>query len=222
MSLPKTVSIIIIGGGVMGASTAYHLAAKGVRDILLLEKELFFGSGATGRCAGGVRYQFSTEVNIRLSQASLPMLERFEDEIGQPIDYHKWGYLFLLKTQEEIDTFQRNVELQHTLGVNTEWLDGDEIRRRLPMMNLNDIIAGTNNHEDGVVDPNSVVMGYINAAHRLGVTVHSGVEVNGINLNKGKVNGVPPLSEAYQRQSWSTLLDPGRELLLRCQVLLFQ
>ncbi len=190
MTLPKTASIIIIGGGVMGASTAYHLAARGIKEILLLEKEDFFGSGATGRCAGGVRYQFSTEVNIRLSQASLPMLERFEDEIGHPVDYHKWGYLFLLTKDAEIETFKRNVELQHSLGVETEWLDGDEIRRQLPIMKLDDIVAGTNHAKDGVVDPNGVVMGYINAAHRLGVTVRSGIAVDAINLRGGKIAGV--------------------------------
>ena len=190
MALPKTASIIIIGGGVMGASTAYHLATKGAKNILLLEKEDFFGTGATGRCAGGVRYQFSTEVNIRLSQASIPMLERFEDEIGQPVDYRKLGYLFLLKNEKEIDTFKRNMELQHKLGVNTEWLDGDEIHRRLPMMKLDDIIAATNHPEDGVVDPNSVVMGYINASHRLGAIVRSGIAVNEINIKSGKITGV--------------------------------
>ena len=73
----------------MGASTAYHLVLRGQKNILLLEKEEFFGQGATGRCAGGVRYQFSTEVNIRLSLQSLPMLERFKDEIGQEINFHK-------------------------------------------------------------------------------------------------------------------------------------
>ena len=86
MDLPRTADIVIIGGGVMGASIAYHLAARGNNKILLLEKEQFFGQGATGRCAGGVRYQFSTEINIRLSLKSLPMLEGFEAEIGQPID----------------------------------------------------------------------------------------------------------------------------------------
>jgi len=190
LSLPKTASIIIIGGGVMGSSTAYHLAAKGIKDILLLEKEDFFGMGATGRCAGGVRYQFSTEVNIKLSQASIPMLERFEDEIGQRVDYHKWGYLFLLSKDEETEKFKRTVELQHNLGIETEWLNGDEIRQKLPMMNLDDIIAGTNYHKDGVVDPNGVVMGYINAAHRLGVTVRSGIEVDAINIKSGKITGV--------------------------------
>jgi sarcosine oxidase, subunit beta len=190
MSLPKTASVIIIGGGVMGASTAYHLAARGIKEILLLEKEDFFGQGATGRCAGGVRYQFSTEVNIRLSQASLPMLERFEDELGQSVDYHKWGYLFLLTKESEIDIFRRNVELQRSLGVATEWLKDSEIRKRLPMMNLEDVIAGTNHYKDGVVDPNGVVMGYINAAHHLGATIHSNVEVTGINVKGGKITGV--------------------------------
>jgi sarcosine oxidase subunit beta len=190
MNLPKTAEIIIIGGGVMGASTAYHLAKRGVKDVLLLEKEQFFGQGATGRCAGGVRYQFSTEVNIRLSQASLPMLESFEAETSQPIDYHKWGYLFLLTQEKEIDTFKRNVELQYSLGIETEWLDGNEIRRRLPMMNLDDVIAGTNHPKDGVVDPNGVVMGYINAANRHGARVHSGVEVNGISVEGGRITGV--------------------------------
>jgi sarcosine oxidase, subunit beta len=190
MSLPKTASVIIIGGGVMGVSTAYHLAKRGIKEILLLEKEDFFGQGATGRCAGGVRYQFSTEVNIRLSQASLPMLERFEEELGQPIDYHKWGYLFLLTKESEIEVFKRNVYLQRSLGVATEWLKESEIRKRLPMMNLEDVIAGTNHYKDGVVDPNGVVMGYVNAAHRLSARIHSNVEVTGINTKGGKITGV--------------------------------
>ena len=96
MAVPSQAQIVIIGGGVMGASTAYHLARRGVTDIVLLEKQEFWGMGATGKCAGGIRYQFSTEINVRLSQLSLPMLDRFEDELGQAIDLRKCGYLFLL------------------------------------------------------------------------------------------------------------------------------
>jgi sarcosine oxidase subunit beta len=188
--LPKTANIIIIGGGVMGASTAYHLALKGVKGILLLEKEPFFGQGATGRCAGGVRYQFSTEANIRLSLASLPMLERFEEEIDQQIDYRKCGYLIMLTKQEEIDIFEANMLLQHKLGVETEWWTGDQVRDRLPMMRLEDVIAGTFNSRDGLVDPNSVVMGYIKAANRLGVQTLTGIEVAGILTLAEQVTGV--------------------------------
>ena len=77
MTIPNTADIVVIGGGVMGASTLYHLVARGQKNVILLEKDEFFGQGATGRCAGGVRYQFSTEINVRLSLESLQMLERF-------------------------------------------------------------------------------------------------------------------------------------------------
>lgn len=190
MNLPSTADVVIIGGGVMGASTAYHLAARGHKNILLLERDPFFGQGATGRCAGGVRYQFATEVNIRLSLESLPMLHRFEDEIGQAIDYQRSGYLFLLNNETDVAKFRNNVALQHRLGVMTEWLDGDEIRRRLPMMRLDDIIAGAFNADDGIVDPNGVVMGYINAARRLGAAALNDVAVTGISTEGGKVTGV--------------------------------
>lgn len=189
-TLPSTAQILIIGGGVMGASIAYHLAARGQRDILLLEKEAFFGTGATGRCAGGVRYQFATEINIRLSQASLPMLERFEAEIGQAIDYRQTGYLFLLNNETDVAAFRRHLALQHRLGVATEWLDGAEIRRRLPQMRLDDVLGGTINAKDGLVDPNSVVMGYIGAAQRLGARALTGVEVTSIQVQHGRITGI--------------------------------
>ena len=91
MPLPPTAQIVIIGGGVMGASTAYHLAHRGCTDVVLLEQQPFFGMGATGRFAGGIRYQFSTAINVRLSQLSLPMLDRFETELGQPIGLRRDG-----------------------------------------------------------------------------------------------------------------------------------
>ncbi len=190
MNLPSTADIVIIGGGVMGASTLYHLAARGQKNVLLLEKEAFYGTGATGRCAGGVRYQFATEVNVRLSQASLPMLERFEAEIGQAIDYRKTGYLFLLTNEADVATFRHNVALQQRLEVPTEWLDGAEIRRRLPLMRLEDVLAGTFCAEDGLVDPNSVVMGYIGAAQRLGAKAMTGTPVTDLAVENGRISGV--------------------------------
>jgi sarcosine oxidase, subunit beta len=190
MNLPKTADIVIIGGGVMGASTAYHLAARNQSNILLLEREQFFGQGATGRCAGGVRYQFATENNIRLSLASLPMLERFEQELGQAIDYNQCGYLFLLSEARDIRVFRNNYQLQRELGVMTEWLDGDELRYRLPLMQLGDVQAGTFHAKDGLVDPNSVVMGYVQAAQRLGVRAETGIDVTGIHVAGGGVQAI--------------------------------
>src|SRR5512134_2145399 len=125
MDTPKTADIVIIGGGVMGASAAYHLAKRGIRNVVLLEKEEFFGTGATGRCAGGVRYQFSTEINIRLSLESLPMIERFKEEIGQEVNYRQCGYLLIASNEKDAQTFKRNVALQNSLGVETRLLSGD-------------------------------------------------------------------------------------------------
>src|SRR5512133_3683024 len=126
MDTPKTADIVIIGGGVMGASAAYHLAKCGIKNVVLLEKENFFGTGATGRCAGGVRYQFSTESNVQLSIQSLPMLERFKDEIMQDINYRQCGYLFVKTNEKDAAIFKHNVDMQNRLGVSTELLDGDE------------------------------------------------------------------------------------------------
>jgi sarcosine oxidase subunit beta len=188
--LPNTADIVIIGGGVMGASAAYHLAKRGAKNIVLLEKEELFGTGATGRCAGGVRYQFSTEINIKLSLESLPMLERFKDEIGQEINLRKCGYLFILTKPEDVEYFRRNVLLQHKLGVQTEWLTGDETRQRVPLMRFEDALAGTFNPNDGLADPNSVVMGYIGAAQRMGVVALNNVEVIGLKVEGWKVKGL--------------------------------
>lgn len=174
----------------MGASTAYHLAEGGRRDVLLLDSGEFFGQGATGRCAGGVRYQFSTEINVRLSLESLPMFERFKDELDQEVDFRKCGYLFALTRPQDMEYFRQNVDLQNRLGIQTEWLSGDEVRHRLPLMRLDDVLAGTFNPKDGLVDPNSVVMGYIRGGRRLGVTALNKCTVTGIQVKAGAVAAV--------------------------------
>ena len=189
-TLPATADVVIIGGGVMGTSTAYHLALKGCKDVLLLEREPFLGTQATGRCAGGIRYQFSTEINVRLSQLSLPMLDRFEEELEQPIDRRRLGYLFLLTTQESIANFRKIVDMQHRLGVATEWLTPEEIARRVPVLNLEGVLAGTNNADDGLADPNSVVQGYASGARRLGAKLMTEVSVTDIQVTGGQITGV--------------------------------
>ncbi len=188
--LPQSAEVVIVGGGVMGASVAYHLAKRGVRRVVLLEREAFFGLGATGRCAGGIRHQFATEINIRLSLHSLRMLDELEAETGQPALVRKCGYLFVLTRPQDVPTFERNVALQRSLGVATEWLSGDDVRRLVPQAVFPDALAGTFNANDGLADPNSVVMGYVNAARRLGVTCLTDTGVLGIETAGGRVTGV--------------------------------
>ncbi|HDD25245.1 MAG TPA: FAD-binding oxidoreductase [Chloroflexi bacterium] len=189
-NLPVTADVVIVGGGVMGVSTAYHLALKGCRDVLLLERQPFFGMEATGKCAGGIRYQFGTEINVRLSLLSLPMLDRFEEELGQPIDLRYCGYLFLLTREQDVVAFQRNVEMQHRLGVQTEWLSPAQIAERVPLLNLEGVIAGTFHSGDGLADPNGVVQGYVSGARRLGAHLLNDVEVTDILVTGGRIQGV--------------------------------
>jgi len=190
VDLTKSADVVIIGGGVMGASTAYHLALKGCKNIVLLERNPFFGQEATGKCAGGIRYQFATEINIRLSLLSLPMLDRFEEELGQAIDVRHCGYLFLLTREKDIQAFEANVVLQHRLGVMTEWLSGDSVRSRLPLMCLEDVLAATWHPKDGLADPSGVVQGYITGARRLGAKCLTDIEATGILIENGRICGV--------------------------------
>lgn len=188
--LPTDAEIVIVGGGVMGASTAYHLAKRGMKGIILLEREPFFGQGSTGRCAGGIRHQFSTAVNIELSIKSIAMLENFQAETGQPIDMKQCGYLFLLSTAEELAQFRANVALQHQHGIMSEIWSVEQIAVRVPLLNLDGIIAGTYYHRDGICDPSGVVNGYIAAAKALGVQTVSGVEVTALDVTDGTIRAV--------------------------------
>jgi sarcosine oxidase subunit beta len=215
MDSPTTADFVIIGGGVMGASAAYHLAKCGMKNIVLVEKEDFFGTGATGRCAGGVRYQFSTEINIRLSLESLPMLERFKEEIGQDVDYRQCGYLLIATNEKDVVAFKRNVQLQNSLGVQTQLLSGDEIRECLPLMKFEDAIAGTFHEKDGLVDPNSVVAGYISAAQKLGVRALTRAEVMGVRVSGDEVEAVETTRGVIQTRMILNAAGPWAGLIGR-------
>lgn len=189
---PTSSDVVIIGGGVMGASTAYHLAklSGGKTTVTLLEKAPSFGEASTGKCAGGVRHQFSTEVNIRLSQESFKMMERFPDELGQSIDLRKIGYLFLLDNEEDMAQFRQNVALQNQLGVASEVLTPADLAARVPYLNLDGIVGGTFFAGDGLADPHGMVQGYIRGARRLGARLFTDTPVTGIQMDGQKIVAV--------------------------------
>ena len=188
--LPKTADVVIVGGGVMGTSTAYHLAKKGVKNVVLIEKEPFFGIMSTGQCAGGIRHQFSSEINIRFSIESIRMLERFPEEMDQDIDLRFTGYLFLLTHQEDVETFRQNVALQHSLGIMTHWLEPEEIARMVPLVNIEGVLAGTFYERDGLCDPSSVVQGYVKNARRLGAKLFTETEAVNIRMKGDRIVAV--------------------------------
>src|SRR5438874_3263535 len=188
--MKSTADAVVIGGGCMGTSVAYHLARRGISNIVLVERDKMLGSGSTGRNAGGVRHQFSNEANIRLSIESIALIERFADEVGHPIDFHQDGYLFLLSSPSSVETFRRNVALQRRLGVDVEWLDADAAARLAPGLDASGVLGATFCRRDGIADPNGVTMGFAKAAQAAGVSIERGVEATGIKVDRGRVAAV--------------------------------
>ncbi len=191
MTLPKTADTVVIGGGCMGASTAYYLAQRGVGRVVLLEREKFLAMGSTGRNAGGVRYQFSTEVNVRLSIFSLDVIAHLEEMFGVSAGYHPIGYLFLLTTPAEVATFKANVALQQRTGVPwVRFLSRDEIAQLVPLVNLDGVLGGTFCPRDGLADPNSVTQGFAKGARTHGAQIETETIVTGIKIAGGRVASV--------------------------------
>jgi len=185
----NTAEAAIIGGGIMGASTAYHLARRGCTDVAILERDLL-AQASTGLSAGGIRQQFSHPANIRLSQEAVRVFERFEQEFGVNVEFRQVGYLFLAQSEDVWQEFLTNVEVQRQLNVPVEALTPDEIKHRWPYLNVDDLRGGTFCPEDGYADPYMAAMGFANAARRLGVRIEEQTKVTGIQLEGGRVRGV--------------------------------
>ena len=189
--MPESADVVIIGAGIVGSSIAFHLTEAGVKNVLVIERETRQGLGSTGKSMGGVRAQFATDVNIRMSLYSIPFLNRFEEVTGQPSGYKPHGYLFMATTNGHIDYLRTNFARQQALGLkNIQWLQPGDIRKVLPQLRSDDIIGGTFCPTDGFVDPNSVMTGFMARAAEQGATLWRGVEVTGIDISHGEVAGV--------------------------------
>lgn len=190
----KSADIVIIGGGIIGVSIAYHLAQKKAGKILLFEKGQL-GEGSTSRCVGGIRAQFSTEINIRFSLESMKTFEQFEEEFGVNPEFKRIGYLFLATTELEMEVFRGNIELQRKFSIPVELLNANEIKARWPYLRMDDILGGTFCPWDGYAGPSEVLSGFVSGAKREGVKINEGTAVAGIVLEKGKVKGVKTKEE---------------------------
>lgn len=188
--LPRTADVVIIGGGVNGLSTAYHLARRGCTDVVVLEREEGLATQTTGLSVGGIRQQFSTAVNIRMARHSVQVFEHFQEITGTDPGFHQVGYLFLLTTPEDVALFRRSVALQRKLGVNTEWLTPEELTARWPHLAVDDVLAATFNARDGYADPYAVANGFAAAARRLGVRIFLQTGATDIIVEGGAVRGV--------------------------------
>ena len=188
-ALPASAEVVVIGGGVIGTSIAFHLAEAGVTGVVLLERDEL-GTGSTCKAAGGVRAQFSDRINIELGARSLEAFTRFGRRPGQEIDLHQVGYLFLLSREKDVESFERDVELQNELGVGSRMIDVAEARRLSPLIDTDGLLAAAFSPDDGHCTPESVVLGYATAARRLGATLLTGVTVTGIDVRGGEARTV--------------------------------
>lgn len=203
MTATERADVVIVGGGVMGCSAAFHLAEAGA-DVVLLERDAI-GSGSSSKAAGGVRACFSDPVNISLGLRSLELLADFDQRPGGEIDLHRVGYLFALTTPQLVEEFTAAVAVQRSLGMRSEIIGPEEAARLSPLFEWGDVLAACWSPDDGHCTPEAVVAGYAAAARRRGAALRTASEVTGIDTRSGSVSAV----------RWS---DPDGEHRISCDV----
>jgi sarcosine oxidase, subunit beta len=181
--------VVIIGGGIMGVSTAYELAAAGVTGVVLLDADAL-GSGSTSKAAGGVRAQFSDTINIHLALRSMRTFETFAERFAQEIDFHQVGYLFLLDSPADVGSFAGAVRIQNELGVPSRMISVAEASRLSPLISTDGLLGAVFCPDDGYCAPESVVLGYATSARRLGARLIPHCPVTGIEAQGGQITAV--------------------------------
>jgi sarcosine oxidase, subunit beta len=189
--MKNNAEVVIVGGGVIGCSIAYELAKRNVKDIVLLEKNSL-ASGATGRCGAGVRQQWGTEMNLKLSIGSVKRFETLQEELDydHDIEFEQSGYFMPAYTEKQVEQFKKNVALQRKYGLNVEWLTPEEAPRIVPIVNTKGLLAATFHQKDGHLNPFHVTFAYAQAAKRLGVEICCQTELKEIFIEKDKITGV--------------------------------
>lgn len=175
----KNVNVAIIGGGCVGLSVAYHLGKLGVEDVLLLERD-YLGAGATCRCGGGMRQQWSTRGNVVLAKHAVQAFANFENELGQDIDFVQGGYLLPAYDQQMLDEFEENIHIQNQAGIDTRLVTPAEVNKIVPLLNTDGMLGASFGPGDGKANPFLVVEGYANRAREMGVEIKTHQAVVGL------------------------------------------
>jgi sarcosine oxidase subunit beta len=187
----KSAEVVIVGGGIVGSSIAYHLTDQGCSNVLVLEREAHQGLGSTGKSMGGVRAQFATKVNIQMSLYSIPFLARFEELTGHPSGYRPQGYLFVASCERHLEYLRANQARQVELGFEqVESLKPEDVLSIVPQLRADDVVGGSFCSTDGFVDPYSVMNGFAARAVERGARIEKGVEVTAILWDDSGVVGV--------------------------------
>lgn len=189
--MTETADVVIIGGGIVGSSVAYHLAEAGCTNVLIVEREDRQGMGSTAKSMGGVRAQFATPINIRMSLYSIDLFSKFEEVTGHTAGYKPQGYMFVATSERHLDYLKANLLQQRACGVNNiEMVTREDIARTVPQLIADDVVGGSFCPTDGFVDPYSVMTGFAKRARERGVKVWLETEVTGIDVRQARVAGV--------------------------------
>lgn len=186
----ETAPVVIIGAGCIGAAIAYHLGRMGVKGVVVLEREKFSGAGSTGKCAGGIRQQFSSEINVRISELSVRHYERFESEMGSDPVFFQVGYLFLLSDEPRWQAFQAQAEMQRGLGIPVQTLSPEGAGAIVPQLELEGVLGATFCPTDGLGNPHEITQAYERRARDLGASFRFGAEATGLIREGRRVVGV--------------------------------
>lgn len=187
--MQQSADVVIIGAGVIGASTAYHLAQQGVTDVVIVEMGQP-GSGSTSKSASMLSLQFSAdELGARLAQRAYAAYMQFEQEIGVPIDFRRTGWLSVA-TAEAAPALLAGSAMLRSLGIASEVLDPAEIARRYPLLHTDDLAVGVFGPDDGPFDPHMILWGYLRRARELGSRLLAGVRATELAVQGGRVTGV--------------------------------
>ncbi len=181
----ESAEVVIVGGGALGTSVAWHLTELGITDVVLLERDTL-ASGSTAKSAGGFRMQFGDELNVRIAQRSLDQLTAMGDEI----ELRQWGYLFLLDREEDLTAFRAALAMQQSLGVPARELTPAEAHEIVPQLDLDGVLAATYCPLDGYCSPEAVVQWYARNAAERGVRIRQSSPVTGVRVRNGRVEGV--------------------------------
>lgn len=187
----KSADVVIIGGGISGCSIAYNLARKGVKKIVVVEKD-YLASGSTGRCGAGIRMQWGTERNCLLSKMSVEFYETANQELEYEydIEFKQGGYLIVAATEKEVNQFKKNIKLQNRLGIPSVYLSPKEAKEIIPYIDETKILGATFCPKDGHLNPFHTTQAYANAAKRLGAEIMTYTTVTGIEVEGGRIKGV--------------------------------
>ena len=187
----QTADVVIVGGGIVGSSIAWHLSQAGCRKVLVVERESHQGKGSTGKSMGGVRAQFATPVNIQMSLYSIPFYAGFEERLGLPSEYRPQGYLFVATRPSHCEYLRTNQQLQKSLGLaQVRMLTRDDIVEIVPQLRSDDVLGGSFCPTDGFVDPYSVMVGFTTRACEQGVALWRSTEVTSITRDNRGIIGV--------------------------------